>query len=134
MVKTLVDSVERYKLNTEFFQEHVQHTDGGIAKNKVTVKGYWSSVGEPGRGGSGVVRKQIHDTTGNCRALKIIDKWLPSNKNYARELHMMAILSEVCALTPRGKCLVRRTYTVCMLWLIGVALAPIIICGAPGMA
>jgi len=48
MVKTLADLVERYKLNTEFFQEHVQHTDGGIAKNKVTMKGYWSSVGELG--------------------------------------------------------------------------------------
>jgi len=47
---------------------------------------------------------------------------------------MMAILSEVCAFTPRGKYLVRRTYTVCMLWLMGVALASIIICGAPRMA
>jgi len=77
MVKTLADLVERYKLNTEFFQEHVQHTDGGIAKNNVTVKGYWSGVGELGRGGSGVVRKRIHDTTGNYRALKIIDRRLP---------------------------------------------------------
>jgi len=46
MVKTPADVVERYKINTEFFQNHVQHTKLENAKSKATVKGNCISFGK----------------------------------------------------------------------------------------
>ena len=92
------DLVEGYKLDTEFLQDHVRDTDCmEKAKNiRGEVEEPWRNCGELGRGGSGVVYKQIQETTGNYRAVKKIDKRLPLNKNYAREPLVMAILSKAC--------------------------------------
>ena len=96
--------VEWYKLGTEFFQDRVRHTKYlGKAKNRNSkVKEDWSNCGELGRGVFGVVHKQIQKTTGHCRAVKTIDKRLPTKLDYSRELLVMAILAKVCALTPEG--------------------------------
>jgi len=58
----------------------------------------WKNCGELGKGGSGVVHKQIQETTGRYRAVKTIDK--RQALDYFREVLVMAILSKVCALTP----------------------------------
>jgi len=61
MDKTQSDSVVWYKLETEFFQDHVRHTKY-IAKAKSRneeVKEDWRNCGELGRGGFGVVHKQV---------------------------------------------------------------------------
>jgi len=102
MDETQSDLVVWYKLETEFFQHHIRHT-GYIAKAKSRnekVKEDWSNCGELGRGGFGVVHKQIQENTGRFRAVKAIDKRLHPKIHYSRELLVMAILAKVCALTP----------------------------------
>ena len=117
MDKAQSDLVEWYKLETEFFQDHVIHTKYlGKAKNRnEKVKEDWSNCGKLGRGGFGIVNKQIQKNTGHCRAVKTIDKRLPHKLDYSRELLVMAILAKVCALalegispslTPLGGCIV----------------------------
>ena len=103
MNKAQSDLVEWYKLETEFFQDHVRHTKYlGKAKNRnEKVKEDWSNCGELGRGGFGIVHKQIQKTTGHCRAVKTIDKRLPHKLDYSRELLVMAILAKVCFSLPR---------------------------------
>ena len=92
------DLVVWYRLETEFFQDYVRHTRyAEKAKNrneKVTED--WSDCGELGRGGFGIVHKQIQKATGHCRAVKTIDKRLSIELNYSRELLVMAILAKVC--------------------------------------
>ena len=97
MDKTQSDLVEWYELETEFFQDYVRHTKYvGKAKNrneKVTEN--WSNCGELGRGGFGVVHKQIKETTDHCRAVKTIDKRPYPKADYSRELLVMAIMAKV---------------------------------------
>jgi len=101
------DLVEWYKLETEFFQDHVRHTRYvEREKNRYKrVKEYWSNCGELGVGGFGVVYKQVRGTTGRYRAVKMIDKRrLPPNFDYSRELLVMALLAKVCVLVPEELC------------------------------
>ena len=97
------DLIEWYKLETKFFQDRVRHTKYlGKAKNRnEKVKEDWSNCEELGRGGFGVVHKQIQKTTGSYRAVKIIDKKGPFRLDYSRELLVMAILTKVRVLTPK---------------------------------
>ena len=96
------DLVEWYKLETEFFHDHVRHTRYvREAKNRdEKIEEDWSNCGELGKGGFGVVHKQIEKTTGHYRAVKTIDKRPPLRLDYSRELLIMAILAKVCFLTP----------------------------------
>lgn len=91
------DLVEWYKLETEFFQDHVRHTRY-VEKGEnryVKRREDWSNCGELGKGGFGVVYKQVQKTTGRYRAVKTINKKiLPSNLDYSRELLVMAILAK----------------------------------------
>ena len=98
------DLVEWYKLETEFFPDHVRHTRYlGEARNRnKKVKEDWSNCGELGSGGFGVVYKQIRKTTGRYRAVKAIDKRPPLRLDYSRELLVMAILAKVGALIPEA--------------------------------
>ena len=104
MYKTQSDLIVWYKLETEFFQNHVRHTRYVTkAKNRnEKVKEDWSSCEEIGRGGFGVVYKQMQETTGHYRAVKAIDKRLHPKIDYSRELLVMAILAKVCVLTSEG--------------------------------
>ena len=103
MNKTQSDLIEWYKLETKFFLDHIRHTIYvGKAKNRnEKVEEDWRNCGELGRGGFGVVHKQIQKTTGHYRAVKAIDKRLPQELDYSRELLVMAILAKVCVFTPR---------------------------------
>ena len=96
------DLIEWYKLETEFVQDHVRHTRYlGEAKNRNTkVKEDWKNCGELGKGGFGVVHKQVQETTGRYRAVKTIDKRPPLRLDYSRELLVMAILAKVGVLIP----------------------------------
>ena len=104
MGKTQSDLVEWYELETEFFQDYVRHTKYvGKAKNRnQKVMENWSNCGELGRGGFGVVHKQIQETTGHCRAVKTIDKRPCPKADYSRELLVMAILAKVSVLIPEA--------------------------------
>ena len=97
------DLIVWYKLETEFFRDRVKHTKClGMAKNRnEKVKEDWSNRGELGRGGFGVVYKQIEKTTGHYRAVKVIDKRSSIMLDYSRELLVMAILAKVCVLIPK---------------------------------
>jgi len=90
------DLVEWYKLETEFFQDHVRHTKYVEENNSYKmVKEDWSNCGELGEGGFGVVYKQVQGTTGRYRAVKTIDKRrLPPKLDYFRELLIMGILAK----------------------------------------
>ena len=103
MSTTQSDLVEWYKLDTEFFQDHVRHTRY-VEKEKnryVRKKENWSNCEELGTGALSVVYKQARGTTSRYRAVKTIDKRrLPSNLDYSRELLVMAILAKVCVLDP----------------------------------
>jgi len=99
------DLVEWYKIETDFFQDHVRHIRyverGGNRYKK--VKEDWNDCGELGTGGFGVVNKQVRGTTAHYRAVKTIDKRkLPPSLDYSRELLIMAILAKVCVLVPEG--------------------------------
>ncbi|KAG0640822.1 kinase-like domain-containing protein [Tuber brumale] len=91
------DLVEWYRIETEFFQDHVRHTrnvEEARLRNE-RVKEVWHNDEELGRGGFGVVHKQIQKATGLCRAVKTIDKTgLSANLDYTRELLVMAILAK----------------------------------------
>ena len=107
MITVQSDLVEWYKIETEFFRDHVRHTryaeKGGNGCGE--VKEDWNNCGELGTGGFGVVNKQVRGTTGHYRAVKTIDKKsLPPNLDYYRELLIMAILAKVCVLVPEGVC------------------------------
>jgi len=104
MDETQSDLIAWYKLETEFFQDHIRHARY-IAKARgrnEEVKEDWSNCWELGRGGFGVVYKQIQETTGRYRAVKTIDKRRHSKIHYSRELLVMAILAKVCVLAPEG--------------------------------
>ncbi|KAG0133629.1 kinase-like domain-containing protein [Tuber indicum] len=96
MDKAQSDLVEWYKLETEFFPDYVRHTRYvEAAKNRnEKVKEDWSNCGELGKGGFGVVNKQIKETTGKYRAVKTIDKSSTPEIDYSRELLVMAILAK----------------------------------------
>ena len=104
MDKVQSDLIIRYKLETEFFPDHVRHTRYvGKARNKnLKVEENWSDCGELGRGGFGVVHKQIEKATGHYRAVKAIDKRPSLGIDYSRELLVMAKLVKVCVSTPGG--------------------------------
>jgi len=104
MDETQSDLIPWYKLETEFFQDHIRHTRY-IAKSKSRneeVREDWSDCGELGRGGFGVVYKQTQEPTGRCRAVKTIDKRLHPGIHYSRELLVMAVLAKICVLTSEG--------------------------------
>ncbi|PWW73100.1 kinase-like protein, partial [Tuber magnatum] len=86
--------VIQYKLETEFFQDQIKHTKYvGKAENKDgEVKEGWRNCGELGKGGFGVVYKQIQEATGRYRAVKRITKRQPTEFDYSRELLVMAVL------------------------------------------
>ena len=63
------------------------------------MKEDWSNCGELGKGGFGVVHKQIQKATGRYRAVKMIDKRPPLRLDYSRESLVMAILAKVCVFT-----------------------------------
>ncbi|CUS11450.1 unnamed protein product, partial [Tuber aestivum] len=96
MDKAQSDLVIWYKLETEFLRDYVRHTRyGEKAENRnKKVKEDWSNCGELGKGGFGVVHKQIQRTTGSFRAVKAIDKRLHSKLDYSRELLVMAVLAK----------------------------------------
>ena len=99
--------VECHKLETEFFQDRVRHTRYVKKKKNRSkrMKEDWRDCGELGAGGFGVVYKQERGTTGVYRAVKTINKEkLPPKFDYSRELLIMAILSQVCVLVPKGLC------------------------------
>jgi len=129
------DLVAWYKLETEFFHDHLRHTKYvGKAKNRdEKVKEDWRNCVELGRGGFGVVHKQVQETTGHYRAVKAINKRLYPRADYSRELLVMAILAKVCGLTPMEFAVVYNSSR--EFWLSNnlLILAPIIICGVPGM-
>ena len=105
MDKTKSDLIVRHKIDTQFFQNRVRHTRYVATKAKNRngkVEEDWFNCEELGRGGFGVVHKQIQETTGQYRAVKTIDKRLHPTVDYSRELHIMAILAKVCVLTPEG--------------------------------
>ena len=91
------DLAEWYKLDTEFFQDYVRHTKYvKKAKNRSEkVKEDWRNCQELGRGGFGVVYKQIQKTTGQYRIVKTIEKGPPLRLDYFRELLAMAKLTKV---------------------------------------
>jgi len=97
MDKAQSDLVVWYKIETEFRQDHVTHTiyvEKARCRNE-KVKEVWRDCEELGRGGFGVVHKQIQRATGHYRAVKTIDKSrLPPDLDYSRELLVMAILSK----------------------------------------
>ncbi|KAG0643271.1 kinase-like domain-containing protein, partial [Tuber brumale] len=96
MDKPQSDLVMWCKLETEFFPKHVRHTrylEKAKDRNK-KVKEDWSNCGELGKGGFGVVHKQIRKTTGHYRAVKTIDKKLSPKLDYTRELLVMALLAK----------------------------------------
>ena len=98
------DLVVWYRLETEFFQDYVRHTryvEKAKNRNEKVVED-WCDCGELGRGGFGIVHKQIQKATGHYRAVKTIDKRLSIELDYSRELLVMAILTKVCGLTPEG--------------------------------
>ena len=101
---TQSDLIMWYQLETEFFQDHVRHTRYlGEARNRnKKVKEDWSNCGELGKGGFGVVHKQIQKATGRYRAVKMMDKRPPLRLDYSRELLVMAILAKVGALIPQA--------------------------------
>jgi len=104
MDETQSDLIIWYKLETEFFQDHVRHTRY-IAKAKrrnEEAKDDWRNCGELGRGGFGVVHKQVQETTGHYRAVKTIDKRLHPKIHYSRELIVMAVLAKVRVLISGG--------------------------------
>ena len=102
MAKAQSDLVMWYKLETEFFQGCVRHTRyAERAKNRnEKIEEDWRDCGELGRGGFGVVHKQIRKDTGHYRAVKTIDKRNSAKLDYSRELLVMAILAKVCGLIP----------------------------------
>ena len=66
------------------------------AKNRnEKVEEDWRNCEELGKGGFGVVHRQIRRVTGHYRAVKTIDKRLPAKLDYSRELLVMAILAKV---------------------------------------
>ena len=73
-----------------------------VKDRNMKIREDWSNCGELGKGGFGVAHKQIQKTTGNCRAVKTIDKRMSPRLDYSRELLVMAILAKVCLLTPEG--------------------------------
>jgi len=104
MDKSQSDLIVWYKFETEFFQDHVRHTRYvAKAKNRnEKVKEDWSNCEQIGRGGFGIVHKQMQETTCHYRAVKKIDKRLHPKVDYSRELLVMAILGKVCVLTSGG--------------------------------
>jgi len=104
MDNTQSDLIMWYQLETEFFQDHVRHTRylGEARKRNKKVKEDWSNCGELGKGGFGVVHKQVQKATGRYRAVKTIDKRPPLRLDYSRELLVMAILAKVGALIPEA--------------------------------
>jgi len=106
MDMTQSDLISRYQLETEFFHDHVRNTRyvaEGKNRNK-KVKEEWGHCGELGKGGFGVVHKQIEKTTGLYRAVKTIDKRPPIRLDNSRELIVMSKLAKVCVLAPEEIC------------------------------
>ena len=135
MAKTQSDLIEWYKLETEFFQDHVRHTKYlREAKNRnVKVKENWTNCGYLGRGGFGVVYKQIEKDTGRYRAIKIIDKRLLPRSDYSGELLVMAILAKVGVPIPEAFRLSILPYGTSCRGLMLSRLASVTIRGVPGM-
>ena len=79
------------------------------------VKGGWINCGELGRGGFGVVHKQIQKDAGHYRAVKMIDRAQSSTLNCFRELLVIAKLSKVCVLTIEGISLSLLPLQVCLI-------------------
>ncbi|RPB00561.1 kinase-like protein, partial [Choiromyces venosus 120613-1] len=90
--------VELYRLETEFFPNHVRHTNHarGSSSRSERVMEDWSQGEVLGHGGFSVVHRELESRTGRCRAVKTIDKRrLPTLLDCSRELLVMAILAKV---------------------------------------
>jgi len=118
MCQAQSDLVAWYKLETEFFHDRIRHTKYvGKAKNRDgKVKEDWRTCGELGRGGFGVVHKQVQGTTGHYRAIKTINKRLYPRVDYSRELLVMAILAKVSGPIPMEFALVHNSSGGFLLW------------------
>lgn len=103
MGKPQSDLVLWYKLETEFFGDHVRHTRylGKMKNRNEKVEEDWDNCEELGRGGFGIVHKQTEKKTGRCRAVKKIDKRQSHQLDHSRELLIMAILAKVSSHLPR---------------------------------
>jgi len=112
------DLVEWYKLETEFFHDHLRHMKCvGKGKNRgEKVKEDWTNCGELGSGGFGVVHRQIQGTTSHYRAVKSINKRLYPKVYYSREILVMAILAKVCGIPPVEFTLFYKSCSVFLLW------------------
>ena len=95
------DSTPPRTPENEFFQDHVRRTRY-VEKTKnrnETMTEEWRNCEELGRGGFGVVYKQIQKATGHYRAVKTIEKRLAFPLDYSSEHLVMAKLAKVCVLT-----------------------------------
>ena len=100
------DLIVSHKLETEFFPDHVRHTTPvREARNRnEKMQEDWVDCEELGKGGFGIVHKQIEKTTSRYRAVKTIDKRLSGKHDYSRELLVMAILAKVRILAREEIC------------------------------
>lgn len=89
--------VDRYKLETVIYEDHVVHTtyktDLAARQRKVTVEEKWTRKKEIGVGGFGVVLLE-QEEGGQLRAIKKLPLGLP-NVDYSRELNTLARLTDV---------------------------------------
>ena len=69
-----------------------------------------------GKGGFGVIYRQILETTGNYCAVREIDKRVPYKIDYSSKFLVMAISAKVCFLTPRYFALAHYSYRVSLFW------------------
>jgi hypothetical protein len=88
---------EYFRVETQFFPDHVGHTtyssDPSARWRKTEEK--WYIVKEIGRGGFGTVRLE-KELEGRLRAVKVINKrQLDPQIDYGRELQAMGMLSKV---------------------------------------
>ncbi|KAG0640813.1 kinase-like domain-containing protein [Tuber brumale] len=95
------DLVEWYRLETEFLPNHVRHTKHS-GNSRSRRKEEWSDCEVLGEGSFSIVHKQLESSTGNCRAVKVINKTrLPAQLDYSRELLTMVVSAKVHILSPR---------------------------------
>ena len=93
-----LDPNDSHKLDTKFFNDHVQHTavhsDASRGMRRVTVVKNWSRVREVGRGSLGTVFLE-KSKEGKYRAVKEVAKDRRGIIDYRRELIAMAKLAKV---------------------------------------
>lgn len=95
---TLGSELDRHKLETTFYDNHVVHTtyitNLATRQRRVPVKSKWIEKGLIGSGAFGIVALE-EDEKGQLRAVKRYSRGL-SNVNYTQELKQLVNLKEVC--------------------------------------